>query len=326
MRSNSIQVIFIGLFVISNLLFAVMPVEANSNDEQGVNIVTSIKPLALLVKEIMDDDDFVQEVLSKNQNHHLTSLKPSQRKMISQADVVFYIDESFETFLSKVKSSDAADSKYIALGDTPGLRLLSMRKSGQLPHVAHRNKSRKQASKHGHHGHSGVDWHIWLNPDNAMVMLMKIRDELTRIRPENEVVYQRNYEIFSQHLIVHASEKAKRMMEVLHSPFFVLHDGLQYFEEQYALHSSGIILRHDENSVSVRHLSELRKVRKDKGVNIVIKEEQYSDRAVKSLAGRQPFKVINVDSLAQGSLSHVEDYIEYTDELTNIIYQGLKSY
>ena len=313
------------LVAISSLLFVVVSVSASSNQGQGINIATSIKPLALLVKEIMADDDLVQEILSKNQNHHLVALKPSQRKIISQADLVFYIDDGFETFLSKIKSSDTDSIKYIALGDTPGLRLLSMRKSGQLPHVAHLEKDRKKKLNHDHHVHSGVDWHIWLNPDNAMVMLMKIRDELTRIRPENEIVYQRNYEIFSQHLIVHSSEKAKRMMEVLHSPFFVLHDGLQYFEEQYALHSSGTILRHDENSASVRHLSQLRRVRQSKGVNIVIKEEQYSDRALKSLAGNQPFKVINVDSLAQGSLSRVEDYIEYTDELTNTIYQGLKS-
>jgi len=316
--SCGILFMFAMLFSINNQVVA-----ANSEKRQGTKIVTSIKPLALLINEIISDDDSVYVLLEKNQNHHITSLKPSQRKAVDQADIVFYIDDDFEFFIKKIKNSDSSKYKYIAVGETSGLRLLSVRESGQLPHVAHENLLKKKRDDGHHHHHSGVDWHLWLNPDNAIVMLMKIRDELTKFRPENEIIYQERYELFSQHLIKNSMKKAKKMMEVLNSPFFVLHDGLQYFEEQYGLESKGTILRDEEASASAKHLSKLRKIRRANKVNIVIKEEQYSDRAIQTLAGDSPFKIINVDSLAQGSLSQVEDYIEYIDAITEIIFLGL---
>ncbi len=314
-----VLIAFMVIFLTNNQVLA-----ADSEQKKGTKIVTSIMPLALLVNEIISDDDSIEVLLEKNQNHHIASLKPSQRKKVDQADIIFYIDDSFEYFLKKIKNSDNSKYKYIAIGDTSGLRLLSVRESGQSPHVAHDKLFRKEPKTNDDgHNHSGVDWHLWLNPDNAIVMLMKIRDELTKFRPENEVIYQERYEIFSQHLIKHSMKKAKKMMEVLDSPFFVLHDGLQYFEEQYGLESKGTVLKDGEISASAKHLSMLKKIRRANDVNIIIKEEQYSDRAIQSLAGEKPFKIINVDSLAQGSLSQVEDYIEYIDAITETIFLGL---
>lgn len=324
---NIIKQIF-GLLMVLTILLSVngSALAAESVNKTGIKIVTSIKPLAFLVNEIINDDDSIDVILDGNQNHHITSLKPSQRRKVDQADIVFYIDDSFEFFIEKIKNSDSSKNKYIAVGDTSGLRLLSVRKSGQLPHLAHaEDRLKRQKTQEKDHQHSGVDWHLWLNPDNAIVMLMRIRDELTRLRPENEEIYQERYEIFSQHLIKHAIKKAKKMMKVLDASFFVLHDGLQYFEEQYALESSGTVLRGEENSPSAKHLSKLRRIRKADNVNIVIKEEQYSNRAIQTLAGEKPFKVISIDSLAQGSLAQAEDYIEYMDEITEKIYQGLSN-
>ena len=290
---------------------------AGEQIKDGIKIVASIKPLALLIQEIATGEDSVDVLLERNQDHHTIQVNPSQRSKVAQANVVFYIDDDFEFFVKKIKASDDSKYKYIKMSDTQNLRLLSVRKSGELPHLAHEYNPRE-------HVHSSIDLHFWLNPDNAIVMLRKIRDELTKLKPENQVIYQERYEIFSQHLIKYSSEKAKMMMEVLNSPFFVLHDGFQYFEEQYGLEAKGIILQDGQIMPSARHLNELRKVRLDKNVNIILKEEQYSDRAIDGLAGNNAFKVINVDSLAQGSLGYVEDYISYTDAITEIIFKGLE--
>ena len=49
-----------------------------------------------------------------------------------------------------------------------------------------------------------------------------------------------------------------------------------------------------------------------------------SKKSNTSLASDKQFKVINVDYLAQSSFSHFEDYISYTDALTERIFSGLR--
>lgn len=269
----------------------------------------------------MDENDNIDVLLEASQDHHSAQLKPSQRQKVDQADIVFYIDDGFELFVKNMKASDNAHYKYIQMSETPNLRLLSLRKSGEIPHLAHGNS---RIGNNDGHNHSGIDWHLWHNPDNAIVMLRKIRDELTKLRPAKQASYQERFELFNQHLVRYSYEKAEMMMKVLDSPFFVLHDGLQYFEEQYGLHSKGIILRHGQTYPSVKHMSELQKIRESQGVNIIIKEEQYSDRAIEALSGDEKFKVLVVDSLAQGSFSKHEDYISYADAITKRIFEGLK--
>lgn len=315
----------IALFLCgASALFASNAFADNSlSSTKGIKIVASIKPLALLIQEITSDNDSVEVVLESNQDHHFEHLKPSQRQKVDKADVIFYINDGFELFIEKARESDSDDYKFIQMSETPGLRLLSLRESGELPHLAHENNARRLRDQYNH-DHSGIDWHIWLNPDNAILMLRKVRDELTKLRPENKVLYQERYDIFSQHLISYSNEKAQMIMKVLNSPFFVLHDGFQYFEEQYGLESKGTILRHGQTAASANHVNELRKIRQSAGVTVVIKEEQYSDRAINNLAGGMPLKVVSVDSLAQGSLSNHEDYISYNDAIVEIIFKGLK--
>ena len=291
---------------------------AKAEPSKGIKIVSSIKPLALLIQEIINDDDQIEVLLEPNQDYHFTQLKSVQLQKVAQAEVIFYIDDSFEKFVKNAKTSDSSQYKYIQMSETPNLRLLGLRKSGQLPYLAH------DSLRFSGNNQANIDWHIWLNPDNAIVMLRKIRNELSKLRPDKQDHYQERYEIFSRHLIRYSYEKAEMMMKVLDSPFFVLHDGLQYFEEQFGLQSKGIILQSGQKTPSTEHLNELQKIRENDGVNIVIKEEQYSNQVINSLASDKQFKVINVDYLAQSSFSHFEDYISYTDALTERIFSGLR--
>ncbi len=315
-RLKTIVTAFFMLMIV-NVFIAVD--YAKAENSKGIKIVSSIKPLALLIQEIINDDDQLEVLIEKQQNYQITQLKPAQLQKVDQAGVVFYIDDSFEQFVKNSKTNDSAKYKYIQMSETPNLRLLGLRKSGEMPSLANDNLRYSLRENQ-----SNVDWHIWLNPDNAIVMLSKIRDELSKLRPDKQNFYQERYEIFSRHLIRYSSEKANLMMKVLDSPFFVLDDGLQYFEEQFGLRSKGIILQSGQKVMSTKHLNELQKLRKVYDVNIVIKEEKYSNEVINTLAGDKQFKVIDIDYLAQGSLSNHEDYISYNDAITERIFSGLK--
>lgn len=328
----------------SGQIEAVTPKKQNNNSEK-IKIVTSIKPIQLLVNDIQgtihSETHSAKVLLKNNQNHHLVSLKPSQRRQLADADVVFYIDSDFEIFLKKIIRFDKSKrTKYVALGDTLGLRLLSLRSSGEMPHSFHTSSitssiapsmenSDKGHSPHvyheedGGHGESGVDWHIWLSPDNAIVMLGKIRDVLSDINPNQAMLYQRNFEKISNKLIAYSMQIAQKMKAVMHVPFFTLHDGYQYFEEQYGLQSKGTILRHDENSPSLKHLNEIKQAQQKNNIHIILKEQQFSNRFIDAIADKGKLKVVNLDSLGQNLSNESISYFEFLQVFTNTFYSGL---
>ena len=316
--------------------------------QDDAKIVVSIKPLQLLVNEIRGDNANTLLLLRNNQNHHLRHLKPSQRQMIHDAKHVFYISDEFETYLQAIKRADAsavAAFKYIELGQLSGIRLLSARASGELPNVddAHAAFLLKQQSEqdgqhsghdehaHGHaheeHGHQStegghhddvVDWHLWLNPDNAIVMLGKIRDVMTELNPNLREHYASNHRNAVIRITQQSQRIAEKMMEVMKVPFITLHDGYQYFEEQYGLNSLGSVLRHEDDKTSVKQVREMRQLIAKQGVQCVFKEVQYSAKPLRPiLQGNEAVMVVELDSLGQSLESSQQTVRRYTDLMEN---------
>ena len=305
---------------------------ASSNQE--LKIVATIKPIQLLINDIRGQKNAAEVLLKDNQNHHVTSLKPSQLKMVTDADIVFYIDQDFETFLTKIMRKDnEGRTRYVALGDTPGMRLLSIRESGQMPHTFVEGgnyyqgsyASQKTAISSFHAGHAGsaIDWHIWLSPDNAIVMLRAIRDVLIEVEPHKAQLYNKNFDRHADKLVNYSMQTAKRIKSVMYTPFFILHDGYQYFEEQYGLQAKATILRHRETTPSLRHLHTLKQTQKNKKVMIVLKDYQFSDHPIRALSADNNLQVINLDSLGLNLSEDTFSYIDFITSFTDDFFAGL---
>jgi len=156
--------------------------------ENGLTIVTSIKPLQWLVQDVVGDTSAnVKVLLEDGQNNYLKTLKPSQERKLASADIVFFIHNDFETFF--VKNKQLSGVNYIPLGELPNLRLLSIRESGAMPHVVEEYPlaAVMENEKRDYHD-SEVDWRIWLSPENAILMLKKITYVLSDANPEKQQI------------------------------------------------------------------------------------------------------------------------------------------
>ena len=163
---------------------------------------------------------------------------------------------------------------------------------------------------------------MWLNPDNAIVMMEKVRDVLIEMHPEHRERYQLNYQNAVVRITSQSKRIAEKMMEVMKIPFITLHDGYQYFEEQYGLHSLGSILRHDEGA-SAKRLSELRELIVNYNVRCIFKEAQYSDRALKPLVDDFDIDVVDLDSLGQRQSAELTHYTDFVEQFASTLYRSL---
>lgn len=92
-----------------------------------------------------------------------------------------------------------------------------------------------------HHHHSGsenYDEHIWLSPENAQKMITAIRDELSRIDPENAAYYAENADKYSKEIAAVAAE-TKKVISSSRVKTIVVADRnpYKYFTDYYGLHA-----------------------------------------------------------------------------------------
>ena len=95
-----------------------------------IDVVASIKPVHSLVAGVMEGVGEPALLVKGTGSEHSYSLRPSEARALEQAEVVFWVGETMETFLLKPLRALAGNAKVIELSRTPRLTLLGTREGG----------------------------------------------------------------------------------------------------------------------------------------------------------------------------------------------------
>jgi zinc transport system substrate-binding protein len=102
-----------------------------------IDVVVSIKPVHSLVAGVMDGTGEPTLLVKGTGSEHSYSLRPSEARALEQAEVVFWVGETMETFLIKPLGALTGDAKVVELWKAPGLTLLATREGGMWQAHAH---------------------------------------------------------------------------------------------------------------------------------------------------------------------------------------------
>ena len=163
-----------------------------------IKVVTSIKPIHSLASYIMDGVGSPDVIVDGYSSPHGFQLKPSHAKMLENADIIFWIGEGLENFLEKPLDTISKKAKKIEFLDVKGIKKLKFRDKNIFDEHDHdEHKHEEDEHKHeedehdGHddHGHGEYDPHIWLDPENAKLMIKVITKELSELDSKNASIY-----------------------------------------------------------------------------------------------------------------------------------------
>lgn len=283
-------------------------------------VIASIVPLHALVAGVMDGVGEPELLLKGQTSEHQASYSPQQIKSLGEADVVFIIGHGLELKLDEISGSEAVKGKkFVELADLAGLTKLAIRQGGAFEahdhdheheheHEEgqagegetdqdhdHADKKDHDAGHDGEAGHEGeedhdhdhdhgkaaFDPHLWLDPENAKLMVAAIASDLAKADPENAARYDANAKTVIADLSVLSSEISAELAPVKDKPFVVFHDAYQYFENRFGVAAAGSISDFSGNEASAQRLKEVHdKVKSVKAV-CVFREPQFSDKAAK---------------------------------------------
>ena len=94
--------------------------------EPKINIVTTFKPVNMIVHAIADEKAVIHQLIPDNASPHFYALKPSSMRKIKQAKLIFRIAENMEMMLNPVLKKSAIKPKVISLSEQGNIQFLAL--------------------------------------------------------------------------------------------------------------------------------------------------------------------------------------------------------
>ena len=276
---------FIALFV----LVMLSPLAANAGTPK---VVVSIAPVHSLVAGVMDGVAEPELLLQGNASPHSYMLKPSQVRSLRQADMVVWVGEGVESFLIKPLASLKTKSVFEVM-DLSGMVLLAGRQGGMWD-------SRQSAHQGHHHDHTSdasMDGHLWLNPNNARVMVQALVVRLSQIDTANADRYRKNGDAMLLELVRLDEALLDQLGPIKKTPYLVFHDAYQYLEQHYGLNAVGSVMVDPERKPGAKRLHEIRQKIQQSQVRCVFAEPQFSGAVTQVIAEGTGLKVGSLDPM-----------------------------
>ena len=152
---------------------------------------------------------------------------------------------------------------------------------------------------HAHgHGHGALDPHIWLSPVLAKTMAGNICEGLSSVDPAHRKVYETNLKGLLRDIDV-LDGRMRTILEQLPANkriFMVFHPSWGYFAKEYGLEQ--IPIEAGGKEPSPRDLAKIVTKGREKGIDVVFVQPQFSDRSAKVIAAEMGAKVVPLNPLA----------------------------
>ena len=133
------------------------------------------------------------------------------------------------------------------------------------------------------HGHGEFNMHVWLDPENAEVIVGAMADALARLDPERESLYRENEAALKSRLHALDEELRDAYAPVRDRGFVVFHDAWQYLDTHYGLRAVGSVTVSPDQAPGAARLAEIREKITGAEATCVFAEPQFEPRLVRTL-------------------------------------------
>ncbi len=275
------------IFVVFVLLLTGCAPTVKKEDNGRLKIVTTIFPIYDFVRAVSGDLVDIKLLVDPGTEVHSFDPTPSDVAAIYNADLFFYIGGESDTWVESV------------LADT------SVNKVRLIECVSPLTED----------GHEEIDEHIWTSPENAILILEKIKDSIVLADGDNAEIYKNNFISYSQR-IKEADNKLRKIVNESSNKFILFADRFpfKYFTDYYGIGYEaafgGCAISTD---ISIKTMNRLIKVIEDKNISTVFCVEMSNRNIANALSSEMGVEVVELHSAHNVSKGDFENGITYAD-------------
>lgn len=260
---------------------------AKTEENQKLTVCTSFYAVYDFTKKVAGDRADVINIVPTGTEPH--DWEPSSHDMltISKGSILFYNGLGMESWIDSVKSSVGEDSvKYVELAE--GLDV-----------------------------DGSSDPHVWLDPENAVVMTDRIAEALCEVDSVNAEAYKANAENFKAQLTALDEEYKQALEPHKGESIVVSHEAYSYMCGKYDIAQQSIEGIIPETEPSPNRVKEIIDYINENEIKYIFFEELLSPKVAQSISdatGAQLLELNPFEGLTEEEIAAGQDYISVMRE------------
>ncbi|WIO74238.1 metal ABC transporter substrate-binding protein [Porticoccaceae bacterium LTM1] len=278
---------------------------------QPIKIVTTIKPLALVIKDIGADRIEVHQLIPDRSSPHDFAMRVSDRVKLDDADLVVHIGEGFDGFIEKM----VPDDRQLVTAGLDGL-IWPEGEGCDDPSHHHDDEHDSEGHHHHHHHDHGKDLHLWLNPENINVLVTALAARLSELDPEHAEQYLQRANSFSGQMQDYEQRTRARFAKLPMDQFVVQHDAYGHFVEHFGLKQLGSLRNLSGAQVGAKSLAELLAHEKGKLACILV-DPQFNSKPAEAFAQRTGVATVMLDPLGSEIAPGENGYLRFLENVAD---------
>ncbi|MCB1615390.1 MAG: zinc ABC transporter substrate-binding protein [Pseudomonadales bacterium] len=202
-----------------------------------LNIVTSIKPLALITREIAGEAAVINYLLPATKSPHHLSFKPSDLKKLMAADLLIWF--------GPIEGS-SLDNAALRLPDQKRLRLLK----------AHPSHETHNHTQHSVDQDRDNELHPWITPQDVIGLATTITEKLEALDPPRRADYRQRLYNLSRDMQKLDANLYAQLEPFQTTPFVAMHNAYDSLIHRYRLTLIALIQDNAHQAPGARHLKQ----------------------------------------------------------------------
>lgn len=299
---SPIRILLRPLFVI--LYFLILQLQSTACMAEKIPVITSIYPIADMVKQVGDDYVDVTFVLPSGASPHTFEPKPSLVKKFSSARIYFMVGAGLEFWSEKFVNQ--ADPRLMTVVLSKEVPLLQAAESHDRIKTEH-HQARLGSSEPEP---TIANPHIWLDPVIAKIMVKKIIAALGEVDYHHVEDYQKRgqrylNELDKLHQLINATVETFGIKK-----YVSYHNSWVYFARRYGLESVGVIEAAPGRNPTPTQIKDIVADIKKHGIRAVFAEPQFNPRAAEVVAREAGVDVLFLDPMGGYNLKDRQTYVD----------------
>ena len=262
--------------------------------EKPVKVVTTLTVLKDLVKQVGKERVDVTNLLSGLESQHTYTSSPSDILAIQKADLLVKVGLGLEVWTENL-IANAQNSDLLIVTTSTGISLLE---------DSHYHESEEISSRDEHR--SGNP-HIWLDPENAKIMIQHIAQGLIRLDPSYRSFYLKNQAAYFEKLDILQKNLMDQVNRLPNRKIITHHDAWPYFARRFGFKIQGNIIIQVGTEPSAWKIADLIKTIKRENIKVIISEPQLNPLLPRILAEETGARVVLLTPIP-GTLKGAETY------------------
>ena len=258
-------------------------------------VVVSIAPQEEVVKRIAGEGIEVVVMVPQNMDPHTYSPTPSQLLKVARADIYFMVGSGVEFEIINMDTIKETNPEMTIVDMSEGIDVVSFEDHG----IEHEHEDE------GDDDHTGTDPHMWLDPDNMLIMADTVLGALIDADPENELVYQENHVLYRGDLDTMRYDVRQELSPYGGRKFLTYHPAWGYFADAFNI--TQLAVREEGKEPGPQGVASLIDQARENNITVVFVEPQFDTSVARQIAEAVEGRVVTVDPLASDYIDNLRE-------------------